>query len=219
MPDPITMDAAAPVADPAGDPAGAAPGVPATDKPVDQMTPEELLAHLEATPAGGKYIRDLKSAISNQSLETWKKNNLQKVIDAEIAKRFPPETPQDKEIMELRDRLGQVEREKIEEKLTNALLKGLGERGLPAELSDYFKPGTVDEIPDQLNNFTRIFKKAVDLQVEARIKGQPLAPQGGGQVSAPEGQITREQLESMSPADIVKLHDAGKLSHLTKKKE
>lgn len=73
-----------------------------------------------------------------KSLETWKSNNLQGLIDEEIKKRFPDKDPKDLKLQELEIKLKEMEKETLRKELTNKALKSAQEKKLPAEIIDYF---------------------------------------------------------------------------------
>jgi hypothetical protein len=62
-----------------------------------------------------------KDKHSGKSLETWKTNNLQKLIDDEVAKRKPSETPEQKTIRELSEKFEKIQKESLRKDLTNRL--------------------------------------------------------------------------------------------------
>ena len=62
---------------------------------------------------GQKLIQPKLDKYFNKGLETWKQNNLEKLIDEEIAKRYPEETPEMRRIKELEQKLAEKERESV----------------------------------------------------------------------------------------------------------
>ena len=67
---------------------------------------------------GQKLMQPKLDNYFNKGLETWKQNNLEKLIDEEIAKRYPEETPEMRKIKELEQKLAEKEREAVRKELT-----------------------------------------------------------------------------------------------------
>ena len=103
-------------------------------------------------------------------METWKQNNLQKIVDGEINKRFPAETEEQKQIRDLQQKLEQIENEKTYAMLKAEATTALSKQGITPEIADFFIAGTKEETLSKIQNFTEIFKKEVNKEVEERIK-------------------------------------------------
>lgn len=82
-----------------------------------------------------------KDKHANKSLETWKSNNLQKLIDAAVAKANPQETSEQKRIRELEERIKQFQRYSERKELVNKTLKFAAENEIPSDFIDRFLGG------------------------------------------------------------------------------
>ena len=76
------------------------------------LTPEVITGYLESDE-GKKLIQPKMDSYFSKGLDTWKNNNLQKLIDDEVAKRNPAETPEQKAIRDLQQQMAQANAEKV----------------------------------------------------------------------------------------------------------
>ena len=86
------------------------------------ITPEVVGGFLEGEQ-GKKFLQPKMDAYFTKGLESWKANSLDKLINEEIKKRFPNETPEMKRIMELEQKLANQEQERLKaEMVANAII-------------------------------------------------------------------------------------------------
>ena len=123
-------------------------------------------------------FKSYRDSFYTKGLETWKANNLKKLVDEEIAKVNPQETPEQKKIRELEQRLNEEAAARKKETLKNQAIKKLTEKGLPVDLADYLI-GQDEETTDQaLTTYEKAlenFKKSVTegiLKTKGRVPAQ-----------------------------------------------
>lgn len=123
-------------------------------------------------------LKSYRDSFHTKGLETWKANNLKKLVDEEIAKVNPQETPEQKKIRELEQRLNEEASARKKETLKNQAIKKLTEKGLPVDLTDYLI-GQDEETTDQaLTTYEKAlenFKKSVTegiLKTKGRVPAQ-----------------------------------------------
>ena len=123
-------------------------------------------------------FKSYRDSFHTKGLETWKANNLKKLVDEEIAKVNPQETPEQKKIRELEQRLNEEAAARKKETLKNQAIKKLTEKGLPVDLTDYLI-GQDEETTDQaLTTYEKAlenFKKSVTegiLKTKGRVPAQ-----------------------------------------------
>ena len=112
-----------------------------------------------------------------EAIKTYEKKTLPKKLEEEIAKRYPPETPEQKQLRELQQKLEQIEQEKIRESLRNKALSVATEKQLPTKLIDFFVGPDEDTTMKNLAVFEEVFASAVQQAVEARFKEGGRTPQ------------------------------------------
>lgn len=128
------------------------------------ITPDYLSSLYTSDTNVQSWLDSEKDKHSNKSLETWKANNLQKLIDEEIAKRYPEEDPKDKAVRDLQKRLEDMENEKTRQKLINLALKE-GKDAVPSELI----PFLIGEDEAATAGNVKTFKEALDEKVAAVV--------------------------------------------------
>lgn len=104
----------------------------------------------------------------SKGIETFKSNNLSKLIDDEVNKRFPKIDPKDKEIAELKAQFEQMQKDATRKDLTNKALKMATEKGIPSELVDHFigededsTLGNIDKLSKILASYGENIKKGL----------------------------------------------------------
>lgn len=119
---------------------------------------------------GQKVLQPYLDRHFTKSLETWKQNNLEKLIDEEVKKRYPEKTPEQIEIEKLRKQIEEAEKARQREALVNKALKLADEKALPKGIIDFF---IADDEENTLKNLERLeqeYSAAVQKAVEAKFK-------------------------------------------------
>lgn len=132
---------------------------------LSKVTEEGVNSYI-ATEEGKKWIGKQNDSFFTKGLETWKTNNLNKLIDEEIKKRFPAKTEQEIELEKMRVELENMKTEKVREARKNKALTIANERKLPVNLVDYFL-GADDE--STVQNLTKL-EEALNTQVTALVE-------------------------------------------------
>lgn len=132
--------------------------------------------------------KDLKSWLdsekdkhSGKSLETWKTNNLQKLIDEEVKKRYPDADPKDSEIATLKAQFEQMQKEATKKDLTNMALKFAQEKKLPTELIEFFVTNDDETTKKNLDNFSTVLSKHDETLKASLLKDMSYTPPKGGE--------------------------------------
>ena len=120
---------------------------------------------------GQKLMQPKLDKYFNKGLETWKQNNLEKLIDEEIAKRYPEETPEMRKIKELEQKLAEKEREAVRKELTIKAQQLASQKGLPADLATYFIAENEELTIENIEKFDSAYKTHLDNAVIERTKG------------------------------------------------
>ena len=81
------------------------------------LTDSHIDAYL-ATEQGKKFIQPKLDRYFNKGLESWKTNHLETLVNDEISKRYPAETPEMKRIRELEQKLEAQSKENLRKELT-----------------------------------------------------------------------------------------------------
>ena len=144
------------------------------------ITPEVVSGFLDGEQ-GKKYLQPKMDSYFNKGLESWKANNLDKLINDEVGRRFPNETPEMKRIMELEQKLANQEQERIKAEMIANANRIAGEKGLPLSIAKFLAGSTMEETQANIYAFEQEYKQHLDKSVLDRTKGvtPPQAPTNG----------------------------------------
>lgn len=166
-----------------------------------QVTPDGVKSFLD-TDEGKKVLQPRLDSFFTKGLETWKSNNLQKLVEEEVTKRNPSETPEQKRIRELEEKYEKAEKERTREMLKNKALSTFSEKKLPTFFIDYLIGENEDSTTANLTKFEEVWNNQ---KVEfLKNTGQSFGNQGN---NPPNNQntVTKEQFAKMTYSDRVKL--------------
>ncbi|KHF40710.1 DUF4355 domain-containing protein [Halalkalibacter okhensis] len=136
---------------------------------LSKVTSEGVTAFLD-TDEGKKLLQPKLDSYFTKGLETWKGNNLQKLVDEEVAKKNPSETPEQKEIRELKEKFATIETEKTRETLKNKALSTLSEKKLPTFLLDKLIGNDEDSTNESLIKFEEVWNSSIQSIKEELLK-------------------------------------------------
>jgi hypothetical protein len=129
---------------------------------------------------GKKILQPRLDQHFSKSLDTWKQNNLSKIIEDEISKKYPAETEEQKRLKKLETELMEERSARVRADLRNKTVTVLNEKKLPLELLD-FVTGENEEVTNKrVEALEKVFKKTVDSLAEERFKNGGRAPGQGG---------------------------------------
>lgn len=133
-----------------------------------------------------EYDKEFKSLIDSikdhhltKGIETWKTNNLQKLIDEKVKDMYPDEDPKDIELTKLKKEMESMKKEKIKEQLTNKALKIATEKGLPTDLVDFFIGQDEENTNKNLETLEKVFTEKLESTVKERFKDNSYTPPNG----------------------------------------
>lgn len=139
------------------------------------MTADRVNDFLE-TEEGKKFIQPTLDKYHSKGLESWKTNNLSKLLDEEIKKKFPDEDPNSLELKKLQADLEAMKQETVRKDLTNKALKLATEKGLPIEMIDYLVGTDEDTTINNLSTFEKVFNEKLSAGIEAKLKANTHIP-------------------------------------------
>ncbi len=154
------------------------------------VTADRVNSFLE-TEEGKKLIQPKIDSHFTKGLETWKTNNLEKLINEEVTKRNPAETPEQKQIRELTERLNKKEAEEKKQTLMNKGLLKADEKKLPKELVSFFLGEDEDTTYKNLDTLTNVFNAHIENVVKERLASGYKPPKNNDQT---EADLIKEQI-------------------------
>ncbi|PEJ40074.1 DUF4355 domain-containing protein [Bacillus wiedmannii] len=174
--------------------------------PTPEPNPEPLQITLEAVQSfindddsGKKWLQSLTDTQVTDAIKTYENKTLPKKIEDEIAKRFPAETEDQKQLRNLKQQFERLEAEKQTETLKNKALSIATERGVPTKLVDYFIGSDEETTITGLGVLEEVFSLAVQQAVEEKFKQGGRDPKPPGE---PGKALSKEAIEKMTPDEI-----------------
>lgn len=146
----------------------------------NSMEKGDLSAAVTANTSVKSDLDSEKDKHHNTALETWKSNNLDTFVEAEIKKRNPDKTPAEIELETLRKQFEDSEKARAREKLMNEAIKQANEKGLPIDLLDFFVSEDEEKTTANLAKLEEVYNKAVQASVESKFKDNGRDIQTGG---------------------------------------
>ncbi|AIQ11336.1 DUF4355 domain-containing protein [Paenibacillus durus] len=143
---------------------------------------------------------------TTKSLETWKTNHLESLLNEEIKKRFPAKDEKEIEMEKLRAEVENMKLEKQRERLTSQAIKIASEKKLPLQLVDFFIGADEFTTTANLTTFEQSLQLAVQQQVEQRLKGDGYTPPA----NSTDKTFTLDAIKGMSQDEINKNWDQVK---------
>lgn len=173
-------------------------------KGLSQVTLEGVESFLE-TDEGKRFLQPKLDKYFSKGLDTWKEKNLKKLVDEEVRKQNPSETPEQKRIRELEEQFAALEKEKTRESLKNKALTLLNEKKLPTNLVDFIIGQDEETTLSNLEQYEEVFTNQLQSAVELRLKADGTDLKDTGK--KPQT-FTKEQIKSMSQDEINENWDA-----------
>ncbi len=152
---------------------------------------------------GKKLLQPKLDSYFSKGLETWKTNNIEKLLDEEIKKRFPEKDQKDIELEKVKAELERIKADAIRKELTNKALLIADEKKLPKDLVEYFIGNDEETTNKNLVRLESVFSKHIETLVQERLKGSGYTPPKGGDSKT----FTIEEIEKMSTDEINKNWD------------
>ncbi|MEG1314067.1 MAG: DUF4355 domain-containing protein [Bacilli bacterium] len=149
------------------------------------------------------FIDSEKDKHSSKSLETWKTNNLEKLLDDEVKKRFPQADPKDTELAKLKAEIEKMQKESLRKDLTNKAIKIATDKKLPVELIDYLIGEDEEITTKNIEKLESVFGTHVETLVQERLKGSSYTPPSNNINTG----ITKEDFNKLGYSDRMKIYN------------
>ena len=139
-----------------------------------------------------KSLQGLFDKKVTTGIENFKKNGMQKIIEAEVLKRTGKnETPEQKEIRELKERLDKADKEKAKAEMVSKYKDILTEKKIPSNMIDFLLAEDDETTGANIELFENSMKQYIETGIKAKLgDSEYTPPTGGGNV----GRVTWEQV-------------------------
>lgn len=139
---------------------------------------ERVTAYLD-TDGGKKLMQPRLDSHFSKSLETWKSNNLDKLVNEKVKELYPEADPKDTELAAVKAELERMKSESLRKDLTNKALKIANDKGLPADLVDFFIGADEKATNANIAKFEKAFNDSVGSAVQKKLKDSSYVPPEG----------------------------------------
>ena len=180
----------------------------AKDFDVNSITLEDfktMLANNETIK--GYHQSTLDSAVS-KGVESFKTNKMPSYIEKAIEdKANEGKTPEQIKLVELEQKLANMEKEKTKAELMAKYTKTLNEKNLPSELVNFIITDNEEVINENIGKFENMFKSTVDSLVQEKLKGGQYVPPKG-ETPTNKNPFSKEHFNLTEQAKILKENPA-----------
>ena len=147
---------------------------------------------LNSLLSGNKELQGLFDKKVTAGIETFKKGGMQKLIEAEVLKRTGKnETPEQKEIRELKERLDKADQERAKAEMVAKYKDVFNEKKIPSTMLDFLLGEDEETTGANIELFENSMKQYIDSEVKTKLgASEYMPPAGAGQV----GKVTWEQV-------------------------
>lgn len=166
------------------------------------ITPDRVENYLNGED-GKKLIQPKLDSHFTKGLETWKSNNLEKLIDEEIKSRFPEKDQKDIELEKVKAELEKIKADANRKELMNKALLVADEKKLPKDLVKFFLGEDEESTIKNLGALEEVFSNHVETLVQERLKQSSYTPPKGEENKS----FTMDDIKNMSSDEINKNWD------------
>lgn len=133
------------------------------------VSPEKVKGFLD-TEDGKRILQPKLDQYHAKSLESWKTNNLGKLVDEEVKKRNPDKSPAEIALEKLQKQFDDSEKARTRETLKNKALTTATDKKLPTDILDFFIADDEDATNKNLSKLETSFQTAVQSAVDSKFK-------------------------------------------------
>lgn len=149
------------------------------------LTLDAFKTKVSSDPNFKSFIDSEKDKHLQKGIETFKTNNLQKLVDEEYKKQHPDADPKDTEISNLKKQFENMQKESTRKDLVNKALKMMTEKKLPVELVDFIVADNEENTSKNLDTLNSVFTTHDEAIKTGLAKGGYIPAAGGGSENKP----------------------------------
>lgn len=128
-----------------------------------------------------KWLQAEKDSHFSKSLDTWKQNNLDKIVGEKVKELYPEETPEQQRIRQLEQSIEEMKRQEQLANIKVAAVNYATEKQLPTKIVDRFIGDDVETTKKNLDDLASVFEEYIQQRVDERFKSNGYNPQKGGE--------------------------------------
>lgn len=151
------------------------------------------------------YFDSEKDKHHSRALETWKTNQLPKLIDDELQKQNPTKSAAEIEVEKLRKEIEDERKGRTRESLKNKALSTATEKHLPTDILDFFVSDSEESTNENLSKLEQSFNAAVQSAVDRKFKENGRDVHNGGSNTS-----SVKSIQEMAAAHNIRNQQGGK---------
>ncbi|NFK66141.1 DUF4355 domain-containing protein [Clostridium botulinum] len=122
------------------------------------------------------YLDSIKDTHSTKALETWKANNLNKMVEAELLKRNPSKTPEQLKLEEMEQRLNESEKQRKLSDQKSRIKSDESYKGIDSKIIDLLVNEDEEITKANLALYVEGNKPFIQSEIEKRLKDNQYTP-------------------------------------------
>lgn len=148
--------------------------------PAPQVSAENVTAFIAENPSilgellkqdfAKPIVQPITDSHFSKSLETWKANNLDKIVNERVEALFPNETPQAKQMRELQAQIDKINSEKQQAMMANVTTNLLVQEGVPTTFARFLQGQDEATTRANISDFKHEFTMALNGSVDSKFK-------------------------------------------------
>lgn len=142
------------------------------------VTTDRVSSFLESDE-GKKLIQPKLHSHFDKSLETWKANNLQKLIDDEVTKRNPAQTEEQKRLKKIEEDNLKLSNQLKQSQLKDQYIKTAEKDGVPLSLLDFVISSDENQTETRYNSLKEVFNSELDKALKSNFSNNGRRPNPG----------------------------------------
>lgn len=119
-----------------------------------------------------KYVKSAQDSHFDKGIETWKQNNLQKLVDAEVMKRNPAKTEEQLKLEKLEAEMNQIKLDKAKAENLAKFKDDLVKKNIPLELASLLISDDADVTKANLEIFEGSMSTYVTKKLDEKLSGR-----------------------------------------------
>jgi hypothetical protein len=159
---------------------------------------------IETDAEARRYIDSVKDSHFSKSLETWKTNNLNSLIEEEVKKRFPDSSPEALKLAELERKIQETEAKARTAELRARARDVAREKQLPFEFIDRFLGDDEETTLKNISDFEKVWTTTISQEVEKKMASNGRDPNLEHQNNNSGKTFTAEEIAKMDSATLKK---------------
>lgn len=157
---------------------------------------------LESDKEFASLLDGIKDKHFNKALETWKANNLDKIVQAKMLENNPQLSPAELKIQELEKKFADMEKAKAKAEMIAEFKDKFNDKKIPTDIMNFLLAEDKDVIEANITVFENSMQKYIDAKVEERVKGGSYVPPAGkGQGAG----VTKAQFDKFNYTQRIEL--------------